>query len=380
MIYRSTDVLRYSLEDIGKHPTLKLKKGTYTIEQIQSSGGCEIMPPITITVDGDMVIDYHTKLNGYIVRGFLASNPEPSFLISEKEFNNDWSLIYTATGKFETFKSTTQVYDLSDYSLQVEQTIKTAGSGGGIPIDDGKHLESYKANSMWTVIYNNLHLYEINSTICYPKSLSEDAILNIYSSSYWSKLGSGLGTDPTNNKINYNSNFHLYFHLDKRNSSTPFNVNELPDISKAEKIISSKTPDEWIKVVEHTVYLTEQINDYYNIRVSDCRHFSEITKNYITPEGKSGNCFDDILYFEEGSSVNLVDSFSKNEFADIEKYKKCHQYARRYDVYEKNEEKLIFKNYTTYYSDELKYADDWDEEKFNSVLEQIVDNMFNEQL
>ena len=374
MVYHSPEGLRYYLndEEIGKHPTLKLKKGTYTIEQIESSGGCEIMPPITITVDGDMVIDYRIKLNGYIVRAFLTNNSEPSFLRSIKEFNNDWSLIYTATGKFETFKSTTQVYDLSDYSLQVEQTIKTAASGGNIPIDNGKYLEDYGANSMWTVTYDDIHSYQLNSTICYPESFSEESILN-WHPSYWA----GIGTDPTKGGVQYHSNAYLYFYLYKFKPSTPFNVNELPDISEVEKIISSKSPEEWIH------YGFERINNYYGVQcygMDKCFRYQEIIKNYITPEGNSGNCFNDILYAHEGSLVNVVDSYNKSKSADIEKYEKCNQYAKRYDEYEKIEGKRIYKNYTTYLSDEIKYADGWDETKVNSMLEQIAENMYIEQL
>ena len=96
--------------------------------------------------------------------------------------------------------------------------------------------------------------------------------------------------------------------------------------------------------------------------------------------GNSGNCFNDILYAHEGSLVNVVDSYNKSKSADIEKYEKCNQYAKRYDEYEKIEGKRIYKNYTTYLSDEIKYADGWDETKVNSMLEQIAENMYIEQL
>ena len=371
MVYHSAPVVKYynNPNMIGRHSILRLKKGTYSIEQIRSSGSCDIMLPITINVMGDMILNYNTKLNGYILRSYLENNRETVIPLSEEPLTKDITTIAIRTGTFSTFRSKSQIFALSDYNLQVQQIIKTAGVEKIYPSSYGNKLVSVCSNSQWVVTYDSLHSYQIQSTMCYPESLSEDFIINM-PYSYW------VGTDPAINRIYYNSNFYLLFDLFKLKPSTPFNLNELPNILEVEKIISSKSPEEWL------TYGYARVNEYYGIKYSRRLQFSNIVSNYVTQTGAQGTCFDNALYIKKNlvEGYNLVESYYKNESTDIEKIKQCHLSSARYDEYEKIEGKRIFKNYTTYISDEMKYEEDWDETKVNSMLEQIAENMYIEQL
>lgn len=363
MIISCSQVGSYSTENKSHHPILRLKKGTYIIEQLISSNSCDIMTPMKISVSENMTIDYKTKLNGFILRAFLEQSTEPSFIWSERSGTGYPILKEMSVGTFGTFVSTVKTYDISNYSLQVEQSVKTAGSSISVSTEDGQSYITYGSNSMWAVLTNQYGNDGFsNNPILYPTPLLEETISKL-SYVYW------LGTKTTLTEVNYYSSFFLYFNLYKFRPSTPFDSNQLPSISEVENIIVSKTPEEWLSVG------FQDINEYYGVQYNRKSQFSE--RLYCTKDGAQGTCLDDVIFIDEKSNINLVSNYFKSETVNIEDYKSYYPVSQCF--YKKDDGKRVYKNYSNYLSDETKYADGWNDTKISEMTSQMKDMLFNNQ-
>lgn len=367
----SSTSYRYNSSYIGRYPILRLKKGTYIIEQIMSSGGCDIMLPITIDVTGDMTINYHTTINGIILRSEIEECNEPYFLYSrlpKSSLTDNKTLISLDYGSFGTFKEKQQTYKLSDYSLQIERTLNTAGSTlDTIPSLDGNYDDVYYSNAMYATIRFNSVDSVYRQYICYPKPLSESTILNFAYTNY-------IGTENRKDRVSYDSNFYLYFDIYQLKPSESYDITELPTISEIETVIMSHSPEEWLTIGY------EHINEKFGVQYMHRAQYRSDFTYYQTKDGEVGDFFCDSLYLKGSqgiSLVNIVGDYYKKEDVNIAEYKKYDSYIPRYDYIDN---KRRNKNYTTYISKELKYADDWDDDKVKIMIEQIQEKMFNEQL
>ena len=363
MIISCSQVGSYSTENKSHHPILRLKKGTYIIEQLISSNSCDIMVPMKISVSENMTIDYKTKLNGFILRAFLEQSTEPSFIWSERSGTGYPILKEMSVGTFGTFVSTVKTYDISNYSLQVEQSVKTAGSSISASTEDGQSYITYGSNSIWAVLTHGYYGYDYfsNNLILYPIPLLEETILK--------GAPCDMGTVVGLTSMNYYSNVFLYFNLYKFHPSTPFDSNQLPSISEVEKIIVSKTPEEWLSVG------FQDINEYYGVEYNRRSQFSE--RLYYTKDGAQGTCLDDVIFADEKSNINLVSNYFKSETVNIEDYKNYERVSTCF--YVKDDGKRFYKNYSNYLSGETKYADGWNDTKISEITSQMRDILFNNQ-
>ena len=108
------------------HAILRLKKGTYTIEQGVSSIGCDMMPEQTITVNGNMTLYYKTTLNGIVIRSELQDCADPYHLLYDNSNNSHWKdKWFIESGSYGSLECTNYTYRLSDYALQVKQQLVT---------------------------------------------------------------------------------------------------------------------------------------------------------------------------------------------------------------------------------------------------------------
>lgn len=354
----------YYAESINQHPILKLKKGTYIIEQLVSSNSCNLMTPMKIDVSDNMVINYRTKLNGFILRAFLEKGNDSVFEWSKiLNYGTDYTLVSMNVGEFGTFISKSQIYDISDYSLQVEQDVKTAGASIDILTEDKKYVITYGSNSIWTIkhIEQRGDFFD-PSLILYPKSFSEETISH-FNSSY------PLGTKTSIDRMDYYSSFFPYFKIYSIHPSEPFDRNKLPSILEVEKIISSKTPEEWLSL------RYRDINNYYGIEYHGSSSYA--VNLYFTKDAKQATCLDDTIYADEHSDFNLVSHYYKSDSVDIEKYKQYVHTSNSY--YLKDDDRVVFRNYTTCLSGKFEYADGWNEEKISEMTYQMRGVLFNNQ-
>ena len=379
-------------------PTLRLKKGTYTIKQVVASTGCELMEPFTITVNEDKEIYYKTTINGVILRSELIDCGDSYHklydrgdpLSQEKWYING----STSQGSWEIINYT---YRLSDHALLVRQKCTTSPGNNimGFPETSNPERLSYYSGKIvryYTTVgeYNKVHEN--------PLPYDDDTIIaDSYGYPFFSKralnekemeqMGIVLrnrGTDVSFGTTYFYDKIYMEFHLrnieyNKPSYNTPYaDYQNRPTADEIAMTINKKTLLEWYeeysKEGEGREFIKDDgyskwyiiyyggfstLYDYHNLRFPH-KLLSEVsTQNW-------------------SSQVNVVLSYYKSSNVDIENLSKymtinihCYDYCKDY---------IQYKNYHTILSSEVKQDADWNEEKFNDFQNKSLKKLYEKQL
>lgn len=383
-------------------PTLRLKKGTYTIKQVVASTGCEFMEPITITVNEDKEIYYKTTINGVIMRsewidcgdGYHKLYDRGDIVPNKDKWYIDGS---TLQGSWETINYT---YRLSDNALLVRQRC-TNGYGGnilGFPETSNSERISYYSGK---IVRHYLTVGEYNKVHENPLPYDDDTVIaDSYGMPFLSKralnkkemeqMGIVLKTRGTNVQAGGATYFYdkvyMGFYLGGITYNEPSyvgyeNYKNKPTADEIATAINKKTLLEWYDEYSKEGKSQEFIKD------------NGYTKWYVSYDGALISTLYDYhnlnfqhkLLSEVGdafwsdSQVNVVlDYYKSISDADIEYMSKymtksvhCYDYCPDY---------IQYKNYHTILSSEVKQDADWNEEKFNNFQKKTIKKLYEEQL
>lgn len=377
------------------HAILRLKKGTYTIEQGVSSVGCDMMPAQTITVNGNMTLYYKTTLNGIVIRSELQDCADPYHLLYDNS-NNSWKdKWFIESGSYGSLECVNSTYRLSDYSLQVKQQLITwCGDGSNIPSKDGTRLNYYTGKHIRFFTTNDGTEDGEVIEYMFDNILSKRAL----SDSECSELGINdynKGTLVYPKGAYYYANPYVEFCVSvyyKSLSGYPTGINEYdcyPTITEIEGTINKKSLVDWCRSAGDTEYKGEFIKEdeyatYYvnggTTRIINTYQSSSNARNQVL--------FSDTVYAYDNSTVNMVIGYEKTDTANIDEYMKyINNTSQRYDyvqIYNEDgypsRSQVQYKNYVTCVSPEYKISDRWTDEEYTKLQEQMKEKLYEEQL
>lgn len=402
-------------------PTLRLKKGTYTIKQIVSTQGCELMKPLTITVNGDEVIYYKTTLNGIIQRAEIVDcndayhelydYPDTASVWNRDKWSIDGSESY---GSIETIYYT---YRLSDNKLMVKQRC-TNGYGGAIKhVTDPKTIEGVYQDKRVVGYYGKIvrHYltvdgyagnlpYDGNTIVSFmfgdpfmskrPLNKQEIDKIGVFNGNTYH------GTSISSSTAYFYDCAYMLFDIsgawiynkyeDDPNCLYP-ELQNMPTADEIAATIDKRSLLEW--------YETRDEKDEYGshgLIIKDDGH----SRWYVYYGGINYNVYDyhnidvrqrlmDKTYnsFRSTSTINVVLDYHKSDDIDdkiIENYitqDSLDRSLQRYDYeYDDSNSENFYKNYCTFLSSELKRDEDWNEEIFNNFQTEMRHRLFEEQL
>ena len=392
-------------------PMLMLKKGTYTIKQIVSATGCELMEPFTITVDGDKTIYYKINLKGLIQRAELVDCSDGYHKLYDGSdtsgYNDKWTIDGSKSyGSLETINYT---YRLSDNKLLVRQRCSNGYSGNNIFIVHGIMGEQNEENR-WIACSGKLVRYYLT----YGGYLHKDDVASLYdddtivSYSYQSILSKqplneqelqlmGItknaysGIQISTGSAYFYDTRYMIFKVDGwvyNPYETDIGYEEYQNIPTADEIaatINKRSLSEW--------YITRDEKDEHGshgLMIKDDGH----SRWYVFYSGIAYSIYDyhNLSYPQRlldkttgsnrGSQINVVLDYYKSDNIDIENVKKymtnnIQTYSYNYDGKSTNS---VYKNYLTLLSSEVKQDPDWNEEKFNKFQTEMRKKLFEEQL
>lgn len=399
-------------------PTLRLKKGTYTIKQIVASTGCEIMKPITVAVNGDRTIYYKTTLNGAIMRSECIDCQDSYhelYATQNTGWDDKWFLDESSTqGGWEIINYT---YRLSDNALLVRQKCcnSTSNNINGIP---GEYMASTGEKFLITIyyggkikkfyttagVYNEKHPdypldYPDNTIISsmystpfyYKRPLTAEEINKMGIKAYDGNRGTNVGSGSTYfydlkyMYFDYTTQYSEGHSYDDHCNEYDILTNE-PTAGEIAAAINKKEPLEWYETYIKEGEAKEFIKDgghlkyyvtykggiaYYMYDYHGLNFQQKLLNNVTSP-------------FWDESVINTVLDYYKSEDADIEnmsKYLNMSVYC--YDLIYSDETKTSitqYKNYHTMLSSEVKQDPDWNEEKFNKFQTEMRHKLYEEQL
>lgn len=379
------------------HAILRLKKGTYTIEQGISSIGCNMMPAQTITVNGNMTLYYKTTLNGIVIRSELQDCADPYHLLYDTSNSISWKdKWFIESGSYGSLECTNYTYRLSDYALQVKQQLVTwCGAGDMIPSEDGSRINYYTGKHIRFFTTNDGTkdgevIATIDDKILSKRALTADecSVLGI------SDYEKGTLVNPT--VAYYHANqyveFYVMMHSNKFPHGYPTDINEYdyyPTTTEIEEAINKKSLIDWCRSANDTEYKGEFIKeDEYVSYYVNGGTTRTINISYSPNAHSKQVLFSDTVYAYEDSTVNMVKDFQKSDSADIDEYMKyINNTSQRYDhiqIY--NEDgypsgrQVQYKNYVTCVSPEYKISDRWTDEEYTKLQTQMKSKLFEEQL
>lgn len=378
------------------HAVLRLKKGTYTIEQGISSLGCDMMPLQTITVNGNMTLYYKTTLNGIIIRSELQDCADPYHLLYDSSNTTHWTdKWFIESGSYGSLECVNSTYRLSDYSLQIKQQLITwCGDGSNIPSEDGTKINYYTGKHIRFITTNDDTKDGEVIAYMFDNILSKRA-LSAEECSTLGINGHSKGTNVTPTMAYYYSNPYAEFYVSmyyKSSSSYPTNVNEYdyyPTAVEIEEAINKKSLVDWCKSADNTEYKGEFIKeDEYATYYVNGRTTRIINTYQSQSNARNSVLFSDVVYANDNSAVNMVKSFQKADSADINEYMKyINNTSQRYDyiqLYDENGSpsgnQVQYKNYVTCVSPEYKISDKWTDEAYQELQNQMKDKLFQKQL
>ena len=378
-------------------PTLRLKKGTYTIKQVVASKGCELMKPITITVNEDKEIYYKTTINGVIMRSELIDCGDGYHKLYDCE-NRDWIDKWyidgsTSQGSWETINYT---YRLSDNALLVRQKCTNGYSGNilgcpetlnseRVPYYSGKIVRYYTTVGEYNKVHENPLPYDDDTVIAdmYGYPFFSKRALNEKEMEQMGIVLRNRGTEVSFGTTYFYDKVYMMFGLLSIEYNKPSYVGyedykNKPTADEIATAINKKTLLEWYEGYSKEGESREFIKD------DGYRKWYIVYKGDLTSLYDYHNLkFPHKLLSEVGtqfwdSQVNVVLSYYKSSDADIENLSKymtesvyCYDYHKDY---------IQYKNYHTLLSSEVKQDADWNEEKFNDFQNKSLKKLYEEQL
>ena len=378
------------------HAILRLKKGTYTIEQGVSSIGCDMMPTQIITVNGNMTLYYKTTLNGIVIRSELQDCADPYHLLYDNSNNPPWKdKWFIESGSYGSLECTNYTYRLSDYALQVKQQLVTwCGDGSNIPSEDGSRINYYTGKHIRFFTTNDGTkdgevIGYMFDNILSKRALTADecSVLGI------SDYKKGTQVNPT--VAYYNANQYVEFSVStyyKLPSGYPTSINEYdyyPTTTEIEEAINKKSLIDWCRSANDTEYKGEFIKeDEYATYYINGGTTRTINTYQNSSNARNQVLFSDTVYAYDNSTVNMVVGYEKADTANINEYMKyINNTSQRYDhIQLYNEDgspsgsQTQYKNYVTCVSPEYKISDRWTDEEYSKLQEQMKSKLYEEQL
>lgn len=393
-------------------PTLRLKKGTYTIKQIVASTGCEIMKPITIAVNGDRIIYYKVNLKGLIQRAELVDCNDGYHKLYDgldtSGYDDKWTI--DASKSYGSLETINYTYRLSDNRLLVRQRCSN-GYSGSINIVHAIMGEQNEKNR-WIACYGKIVRYYLT----YGGYPHEDSSVGLYDDDTITAYmyGYPLSKRPLNeqelqligitkndsgiqistNSVYFYDNRYMIFNVSGYEYSpyeTDIGYEKYQNIPTADEIamtINKRSLSEW-----YTTRNEKDEHGSHGLMIKDDSHtrwyvyYSEITSAIYDCHNLSYQqrlLNETYTSFEQDSQINVVLDYYKSDEIDIENVKKymtnsIQSYNYNYD-YNEGFNKNIYKNYLTLLSSEVKQDPDWNEEKFNKFQTEMRHRLYEEQL
>lgn len=410
------DFYAVSSDSCAVAPILRLKKGIYTIKQIVSSTGCELMKPIKVTVDSNKIIYYKTTVNGAIMRAELIDCDDEYHKIYDRnglaENKERWYVDGSKShGSVETINYT---YRVSDYKLLVKQRCANA-FGGNI---SGFRLDSISTGETPRITYTSGKIirwyltageYNKNRQPENQLPLSDNTIISIsYGNNFIPKrplnkqeiltlgikrLTTGTSVYPSSSTYFYD-NIYMYFRFTGENYKGYPSYDADDSTTWYYSLQNEPTSDEIAAAIDKRTLLEwyQLRNEENKIEIKDDGY----TKWYIYYVGDSySNMYDyqnltfkdkllDTVFtpHENESQLNIVLDYYKSEDADIENMTKYMN--RSVSCYNNDrDDNSSVTNYTNYHillSSEIKRDEDWNEEIFNNFQTEMRHRLFEEQL
>lgn len=369
------------------HAILRLKKGTYTIEQGVSSVGCDMMPAQTITVNGNMTLYYKTTLNGIVIRSELQDCADPYHPLYDNSNNSPWKdKWFIESGSYGSLECTNYTYRLSDYALQVKQQLVTwCGDGSNIPSEDGSRINYYTGKHIRFFTTNDGTkdgevIGYMFDNILSKRALTADecSVLGI------SDYKKGTLVNPT--VAYYYANQYVEFSVStyyKLPSGYPTDINKYdyyPTTTEIEEAINKKSLIDWCRSANDTEYKGEFIKeDEYATYYVNGGTTRTINTYQNSSNARNQVLFSDTVYANDNSTVNMVVDYEKADTANIDEYMKyINNTSQRYDSpYGSHTQ---YKNYVTCVSPEYKISDKWTDEEYTKLQTQMKLKLFEEQL
>lgn len=401
-------------------PTLRLKKGTYTIKQIVSTQGCELMKPLTITVNGDEVIYYKTTLNGIIQRAEIVDcNDAYHELYDYPDTFSDYYDKWSADGSksYGSIETIYYTYRLLDNKLIVKQRC-TNGYSGAIKVIDGepkvidgemrtnRNVACYGKIGRYLLTVDGYHgnlPYDGNTIISYmfnepfmskrPLTKQEIDKIGVFNGN--TDHGTDIGPSTT---YFYDCVYMLfaiggwiYNEYDKDPDHLYPEIQSVPTPDEIAATIDKRSLLEW--------YETRDEEDEYGshgLIIKDDGH----RRWYVFYGGTNYNVYDyhnidakqrlmDKTYssFQSASSINVVLDYYKADDINIDvknitskSYIKTYDYNYDYNPDGSTTTDVFYKNYCTFLSAEFNRDEDWNEEIFNNFQTEMRHRLFEEQL
>lgn len=369
------------------HAILRLKKGTYTIEQSVSSIGCDMMPAQTITVNGNMTLYYKTTLNGIVIRSELQDCADPYHPLYDNSNNPPWKdKWFIESGSYGSLECTNYTYRLSDYALQVKQQLVTwCGYGNNIPSEDGSRINYYTGKHIRFFTTNDGTkdgevIDYMFDNILSKRALTADECSVLGISDY--KKGTLVNPTVAYYYVNQYVEFYVSTYY-KLPNGYPTDINEYdyyPTTTEIEEAINKKSLIDWCRSANDTEYKGEFIKEdeyatYYvnggTTRIINTYQSSSNARNQVL--------FSDTVYAYDNSTVNMVIGYEKTDTANIDEYMKyINNTSQRYDYPYGSQ--IQYKNYVTCVSPEYKISDRWTDEEYTKLQEQMKEKLYEEQL
>lgn len=379
-------------------PTLRLKRGTYTIKQVVASKGCELMEPFTITVDGNKEIYYKTTINGVIMRAELIDCGDSYHKLYDRGdplSQEKWYIDGSASqGSLETINYT---YRLSDHALLVRQKCTNGWAGNirgcpetpnpeRLPYYSGKIVRYYTTVGEYNKVHENPLPYDDDTVIddMYGEPFLSKRALNEKEMEQIGIVSRNRGTNVSAFSSTYfYDKIYMGFYLDYTVYNKPSSIGyedykNKPTADEIATAINKKTLLEWYEEYSKEGKSLEFIKD------------DGYRKWYVSYEGYLANIYDyhnlnfrHKLLSEVGtanwsSQVNVVLDYYKSSDVDIENLSKY--MTESIMCYDSCKDYIQYKNYHTLLSSEVKQDADWNEEKFNNFQNKSLKKLYEEQL
>lgn len=377
------------------HAILKLKKGTYTIEQGVSSIGCDMMSTQTITVNGNMTLYYKTTLNGIIIRSELQDCADPYHLLYDNPNDTSWKdKWFIESGSYGSLECTNYTYRLSDYALQVKQQLVTwCGDGSNIPSEDGSRINYYTGKHIRFFTTNDGTkdgevIGYMFDNILSKRALTADECSVLGISDY--KKGTLVNPTAAYYYVNQYVEFYVSTYY-KLPNGYPTDINEYnyyPTTTEIEEAINKKSLIDWCRSANDTEYKGEFIKeDEYASYYVNGGTTRTINTYQNSSNARNQVLFSDTVYAYDNSTVNMVVGYEKADTANIDEYMKyINNTSQRYDYIQLYNEdgspsgsQTQYKNYVTCVSPEYKISDRWTDEEYSKLQEQMKSKLFEEQ-
>lgn len=390
-------------------PMLMLKKGTYTIKQIVSATGCELMKPFTITVDGDKTIYYKISLKGLIQRAELVDCNDGYHKLYDgfdtSGYDDKWTI--DASKSYGSLETINYTYRLSDNKLLVRQRCSN-GYSGNINIVHAIMGEQNEKNR-WIACSGKIVRYYLTYG-GYPHKDGEASLYDddtIVATMYNTPLSKRplnkqelqlMGITTNNNGIQISTgsvyfydNIYMAFSVEG-GVYNPYETNigyeeyqNRPTADEIAMTINKRSLSEW-----YATRNEKDENGSVGLMIKDDGH----SRWYVTYNGTTSSMYDyhnlsclqrllneTHTNFYPDSQVNVVLDYYKFDDIDIENVKKYMTNSIQSYSYDDGEPiECCYKNYLTLLSSEAKQDPDWNEEIFNNFQTEMRHRLFEEQL